>query len=107
MNIRPLCLPDIENVRTVYTPLTVAGWGRIGYEDEQSDTLKSGVLWIESHYSCKKKFEQYFDIDPHVHICAYAPGESHSLLLRYLLPRKFYTLGVLLKALVLLTANQY
>ena len=105
-----MLVPDIDNVRTVYTPLTVAGWGRIGYEDEQSDTLKSGLLWIESHYSCKKKFEQYFEIDPHVHICAYAPGESHTLsYLDTILSRKFYSLGsgFPLKALVQLTENQY
>ena len=76
MNIRPLCLPDIGEVRTtVYSPLTVAGWGRVGYEEEQSDVLKSGQLWIENHHLCRRKFEKYFEIDPRVHICAYAPGE--------------------------------
>ena len=78
--IRPLCLPspalntDADNYGKPVVA-TVAGWGRIGSNGEQSNFLRYVQLEVLKNPDCNTKFSPSLGGIQSVHLCAYAKGK--------------------------------
>jgi len=68
-------IPLADSTPPMGSPASVSGWGRVGYNQPQSDILLETAVTISNWYSCRYSYRQIIHITKDM-ICASGPGRD-------------------------------